>query len=140
MGFGLLNFVFALPATLTIDTFGRRSLTLFTLPFLALFLLFTGFSFFIPADRGNARIACTALGIYLYTCFYSPGMGPVPFTYSAEAFPLHVRDVGMSLATITLWLFNFVLSLTWPSMLRAFKPQGSFGWYAAWNMIGFIGE
>ena len=23
-------------------------------------------------------------------------------------------------------------------MLGAFKPQGAFGWYAAWNVIGFV--
>ena len=30
MGTGILNWVFALPAFLTIDTFGRRKLLLFT--------------------------------------------------------------------------------------------------------------
>jgi|FreactcultuFSWF8_1027224.scaffolds.fasta_scaffold00010_95 hypothetical protein len=49
-------------------------------------LFFTGFSFFIPEDRGDARIACVATGIYLFMVGYSPGMGPVPFTYSAESF------------------------------------------------------
>lgn len=136
MGFGILNFIFAIPAVFTIDTFGRRALTLFTLPFLAIVLLFTGFSFWIP-DK-NARLGCVTSGIYLYAIFYSPGMGPVPFTYSAEAFPSYVRDVGMSLATITLWGFNFLLSATWPPLLRVFKPQGAFGYYAAWNVIGFV--
>lgn len=32
LGFGAVNFVFAFPALLTIDTFGRRSLLLFTFP------------------------------------------------------------------------------------------------------------
>ena len=32
MGFGLINFLFAFPAFWTIDTFGRRSLLLFTFP------------------------------------------------------------------------------------------------------------
>ena len=45
----------------------------------------------------------------------------------------------MSLATATTWFFNFVLSVTWPSLLKAFKPQGAFGWYAAWNIIGWWG-
>lgn len=69
---------------------------------------------------------------------YSPGEGPVPFTYSAEAYPLYIRPIGMSLATATTWFFNFVLSVTWPSLLQAFKPQGAFGWYAGWNIIGFF--
>lgn len=104
---------------------------------MALFLLFTGFSFWIPSDS-TAHLACIALGMYLFGIVYSPGEGPVPFTYSAEAYPLYIRAYGMSLATATTWFFNAVLSITWPSLLVAFKPQGAFGWYAAWNVIGWF--
>ncbi|KAG7090877.1 hypothetical protein E1B28_009958 [Marasmius oreades] len=140
-GFGMINWLFAIPAIYTIDTFGRRNLLLTTFPLMAIFLLMTGFAFWIPFDPNNphgARIAVVALGIYLFAMAYSPGEGPVPFTYSAEAFPLYVRDIGMSFATAILWFFNFILALTWPRLQGAFKPQGAFGWYAAWNVIGFI--
>ncbi|KAJ5693092.1 hypothetical protein N7462_002515 [Penicillium macrosclerotiorum] len=140
MGTGILNWVFALPAVLTIDTWGRRNLLLFTFPFLAIFLFWSGFSFWIEADNPTSkkRVAMVTTGMYLFEVFYSPGEGPVPFTYSAEAFPLHVREVGMSWATATTWCFNFILSFTWPHLLRAFKPQGAFGWYAAWCIIGWF--
>ena len=46
--------------------------------------------------------------LQLFMVFYSPGEGPVPFTYSAEAFPLYIRDLGMSLATAVCWLFKWV--------------------------------
>ena len=81
----------------------------------------------------------------------------MPFTYSAEAFPLYIRDVGMSYATALTWLLyvyavrsrfqlkrligprsNFVVAITFPRLLGAFKPQGAFGWYAAWNIVGFF--
>ncbi|KAF5386171.1 hypothetical protein D9615_002387 [Tricholomella constricta] len=136
-GFGAVNFVFAFPAFYTIDTFGRRNLLLTTFPFMATFLLITGFAFWIPEDS-KARIAVVALGIYLFGMAYSPGEGPVPFTYSAEAFPLYVRDIGMSFATATLWFFNFVIAITFPRLLGAFRPQGAFSWYAAWNIFGFL--
>ncbi|KAL6300612.1 hypothetical protein BKA93DRAFT_828919 [Sparassis latifolia] len=135
-GFGMLNWVFAFPAVKTIDTFGRRNLLLTTFPLMAIFLLMTGFAFWIPPGKG--RLAVVALGIYLYIICYSPGEGPVPFTYSAEAFPLVTRDVGMSFATAVLWFFNFVVAITFPRLLGAFKPQGAFGWYAGWNIIGFF--
>ncbi|KAH0543899.1 hypothetical protein FGG08_001800 [Glutinoglossum americanum] len=139
-GFGLINFVFALPAVYTIDTFGRRNLLLTTFPLMSLFLFFTGFSFFIPDDPTYhaARIGCIATGIYLFGVVYSPGEGPVPFTYSAEAYPLYIRSYGMSLATATTWFFNFLLSITWPSMQAAFTTQGAFSWYAGWNIVGFF--
>jgi sugar porter (SP) family MFS transporter len=133
LGFGALNWLFALPAVFTIDTFGRRNLLLFTFPCMAICLLITGFSFWNGSEQG--RIAGVSIGIYLFAIFYSPGEGPVPFTYSAEAFPLYIRDIGMSFATATTWFWNFVLSITWPSLVLAFKPQGAFGWYAAWCCI-----
>ncbi|KAK2748615.1 hypothetical protein FQN55_004168 [Onygenales sp. PD_40] len=141
-GFGVINWLFAIPAVYTIDTFGRRNLLLTTFPLMGLFLLFTGFSFWIPTDGSetmrNAHTGCVALGIYLFGIVYSPGEGPVPFTYSAEAYPLYVRAYGMSLATATTWFFNFLLAITWPSLQEAFRPQGAFGWYAGWNIVGFV--
>lgn len=103
---------------------------------MAICLLITGGAFHI--DDKNSRIGVIAFGIYFYCLFYSPGEGPVPFTYSAEAFPLYIRDVGMSFATATTWLFNFVVALTFPRLLSAFTPTGAFAWYAGWNFIGWF--
>ncbi|KAJ0162239.1 putative metabolite transport protein YwtG [Colletotrichum tanaceti] len=136
LGFGVINWLFALPAFYTIDTFGRRNLLLTTFPLMAVCLFFTGFSFYIPTNP--AKIACIATGIYLFGMVYSPGEGPVPFTYSAEAYPLYIRPIGMSLATATTWFFNFILAVTWPSLQEAFTPTGAFGWYAGWNIVGFF--
>ncbi|KAJ3494935.1 hypothetical protein NLG97_g3755 [Lecanicillium saksenae] len=136
MGTGILNWVFAVPALFTIDRWGRRNLLLFTFPFLAITLLWTGMSFFIQETK--TRVAMVTTGMYLFEVFYSPGEGPVPFTYSAEAFPVHVRDVGMSWATATTWCFNFIISFTWPSLQRSFTTPGAFGWYAAWCMILWV--
>ncbi|CEL10457.1 Putative Sugar porter (SP) family MFS transporter [Aspergillus calidoustus] len=139
LGCGITNWIFALPAVYTIDTFGRRNLLLTTFPLMSIFLLFTGFSFYIPMEtHETARVACVATGIYLYMIVYSPGEGPVPFTYSAEAFPLYIRDIGMSFATATTWGFNFIVSLTWLPLVKAFSSQGAFGWYAAWNAFGWV--
>ncbi|KAI1940025.1 hypothetical protein LOZ66_002460 [Ophidiomyces ophidiicola] len=140
MGTGILNWLFALPAFFTIDTWGRRNLLLFTLPWLALWLLWSGFSFWIETgdSQSKTRLGMVTAGLYLFEVFYSPGAGPVPFTYSAEAFPLHVREVGMSWATAVTWSFNFVISFTWPHLLSAFKPQGAFAWYAGWCVVGWF--
>lgn len=88
---------------------------------------------------------------------YSPGEGPVPFTYSAECFPLYIRPIGMSYATALCWGqdsfqmfeyyifieryylgFNGVLAITVPSLLSAFTSQGTFAFFAAWNIVGFF--
>ena len=65
-----------------IDACGRRSLLLFTFPQMAWTLLAAGLCFLISPTAGTVRIGLIALFIYLFACFYSPGEGPVPFTYS----------------------------------------------------------
>ena len=138
-GFGMVNFVFAIPAFYTIDTFGRRNLLLTTFPLMALFLIITMCGFFIDMDTNKeGRIGLIAFGIFVYSAIYSSGEGPVPFTYSAEAFPLYIRDLGMGFATATCWFFNFILAFSWPRLRNAFTIQGAFGFYAAWNVVGFF--
>jgi hypothetical protein len=47
-------------------------------------LLAAGFAFKIPVAEVHTRVGIIALFIYIFAAFYSPGEGPVPFTYSAE--------------------------------------------------------
>jgi MFS family permease len=118
-GFGLINFVFAWPAIWTIDTYGRRSLLLFTFPNMAWSLLAIGLCYIIPSDS-RAHLGLMAFFIYVYTAFYSPGEGPVPFTYSAEVFPLSHREVGMGWAVANNLFWAAALGITLPRMLVAF--------------------
>ncbi|KAJ9635352.1 hypothetical protein H2201_008745 [Coniosporium apollinis] len=156
-GFGLVNFVFAWPAFFTIDTFGRRTLLLFTFPQMAWTLLAAGFCFYIPEDN-PAHLGLIALFIYLFAAFYSPGegnvspnvgsqasdndlqasTGPVPFTYSAEVFPLSHREVGMGWAVATCLFWAAVLSITFPKILETFGTTGTFGFYAGLNVTALI--
>lgn len=124
-GFGLVNFVFAWPAIWTIDTFGRRSLLLFTFPNMAWSLLAAGLCSLIPGT-GGAHLGLVALFIYIFAAFYSPGEGPVPFTYSAEVFPLSHREVGMAWAVATCLFWAAVLSITFPKILASLGVVVSF--------------
>jgi len=96
----------------TIDTFGRRNLLLFTFPNMAWTLLAAGCCFLIDVSN-KARVPLIVFFVFIFdgmyssfplrrepanaklAAFYSPGEGPVPFTYSAEVFPLTHREMGM---------------------------------------------
>ncbi|KAL7624762.1 hypothetical protein AAE478_006334 [Parahypoxylon ruwenzoriense] len=136
-GFGLVNFIFAWPAIWTIDTFGRRSLLLFTFPNMAWSLLAAGFCTLIPKTSG-VHVGFVALFVYIFAVFYSPGEGPVPYTYSAEVFPLSHREVGMSWAVATCLFWAAVLSITFPKILVATGVFGAFCLYAGFNVTALI--
>ena len=137
MGFGIINFVFALPAFYTIDTLGRRSLLLMTFPFLALFQLITAIGMALPGTGSTGgRIAIA--GMYLFGVAYSPGQGPVPFAYAAESMPLYIRDVGMGCVKNANWLFNWLVAYTAPEFFQAFAYYGPFVWYAIWCVLLWV--
>ncbi|EPQ31072.1 uncharacterized protein PFL1_01261 [Pseudozyma flocculosa PF-1] len=137
LGFGAVNFVFAFPALFTIDTYGRRNLLLFTFPQMAWTLLAAGLCFLIRPEDSKTRIGLVAFFVYLFAAFYSPGEGPVPFTYSAEVFPLAQREQGMAWAVATCLFWAAVLSITFPRMLKVMTPTGAFGFYAGLNLVAF---
>jgi hypothetical protein len=82
----------------------------------------------------NARLAVVATFVYIFAMFYSPGEGPVPFTYSAEVFPLAQREQGMGWAVTVCLGFAALLSITLFKMLEVFKPWGTFFFYAGLNV------
>lgn len=136
LGFGLINFFFAFPAFFMIDKYGRRFLLLHTFPWLSLFLMVAGFAFWIPGEQ--AKIGVVTMGIYVFSAIYSFSCGPVPFIVAAESANLASRSLNSSIFTVVLWGFNFILSVTWPTMKEAMKEQGAFGFYAFWNLAGWF--
>lgn len=90
------------------------------------------------SKSSTAHLGLIATFIYIFAAFYSPGEGPVPFTYSAECFPLSHREVGMGWAVATCLFWAAVLSITFPKILDTFTPTGAFGFYAGLNVLAFI--
>jgi len=66
-----------------------------------------------PAPSSKAMAAM----LYIYVCFYSMGWGPLPWVYSSDIFPTRTRHFGMSTASASQWLWNFVVSYTTPRMV-----------------------
>ncbi|KAK5127076.1 hypothetical protein LTR85_008436 [Meristemomyces frigidus] len=136
-GIGLSNFVFAFPAYKFIDSRGRRWLLLVTLPFLALSMLAAGLSFLIPISSA-AHAPVIGIFIYVFMFFYSWGLGPVPFTISAEVQPLETRLVGMSFAVFVNLFGAGLLTLFVPSLTIAIGHPGLLGIFAGLNVVAFF--
>lgn len=133
MGFGLINFFFASPAFFLIDTVGRRTLLLCTLPFLALSHLITA----IASAPTNYHVgpAIALVGMYIFGAFYSFGLGPIPFVYAAESVPLYCREVSMAIVVSINWLFNWILAFSGPLMFESMQPAGTFGFYSGFCVV-----
>jgi hypothetical protein len=101
-------------------------------------LLAAGLCTLIPESAGDVRTGLVCLFVFLFCAFYSPGEGPVPFTYSAEVYPLSHRETGMGFAVATCLFWAAVLGTSFPFILEKFKTVGAFGLYAGFNVIAFV--
>ena len=61
-----------------------------------------------------------------------------PSAYSAEVFPLSVREVGMSAAVATANFWAVVLSVTFPGLLEAAAEEGAFQLYGILNLLAWV--
>uniref|UniRef100_A0A8H7TMK6 Major facilitator superfamily (MFS) profile domain-containing protein n=1 Tax=Bionectria ochroleuca TaxID=29856 RepID=A0A8H7TMK6_BIOOC len=94
-GFGAINFLFCLPAMRTIDTFGRRTWLLATLPIMG--ILLAGAAGAFPLDDStvvSTRVAAGISLILIFVAVYSPGLGPIPFTLASERLVKAARIVS----------------------------------------------
>ena len=65
-------------------------------------------------------------------------MGPVPFTLSAEVFPLENRVVGMSFAVFVNLFGAGLLTLFVPALTVAIGHSGLLGIFAGLNVVAFV--
>ena len=77
-------------------------------------------------------------GLVLYLVCFAPGMGPMPWTINSEIYPLWARSTGNSLATMTNWIFNLLISLTFLTLIDVLTRYGAFWLYTGFAFLGCI--
>ena len=102
---------------------------------MAVLLLATGFSY---ESGGAKRLPLVVFFTLVFVAFYSVGGGPVPFTYSAESFPLSHREVGMGAAVAVNLFFAGLLALVFPRMTSSLGSAGALGVFCGLNMVAFV--
>lgn len=137
-GWGVSNFLFTFLAWGTIDRKGRRWLLNLSFPGMAITLLGLGLSFLIPKEHRDGRIAAIVTFTILYAIAYSPGAGPVPFTASAEMFPLFIRELGMSFAVFVNLFGAGIIALVTPFLAQSLTHAGLLGLFVGLNLIAWL--
>jgi sugar porter (SP) family MFS transporter len=134
-GVGLVNVLLTIVSIRLIDRVGRRVLLLWSLGGMAVTLLALAGGFAIGTSGPLAWI--TVLSLAGYVAFFAIGLGPVFWLLIAEIFPLAVRGRAMSLATISNWGFNLLVTVTFLSLIDLCGRAGAFFVYAVLTLIGF---
>lgn len=133
LAIGIINCVFTFVAIVTIDKVGRRLLLLsgsFLMTVCWALIAFT----FNPNSEGYLL-----LGIILVFCaVFAATIGPVTWTYIAEIFPNKIRALGISVATLSLWIACFITSFTFPVLAKAAGESGTFLIYGGLCLVYFL--
>ncbi|UQN31551.1 sugar porter family MFS transporter [Brachybacterium kimchii] len=84
--------------------------------------------------RPFAILAC----IVVFVGFMQCCIGTVTWLYLSEIFPLRVRGAGMGLCTWVLWMFTFLVGLTFPVLAEAIGAGATVLIFVALQVVAFI--
>jgi MFS transporter, SP family, galactose:H+ symporter len=133
VGIGVVNVLVTLVAIWLVDRAGRRPLLLWSLAGMGIAMLLLGVGFALESGGGAMAVSLgqvTAVSLIIYVAAFALGLGPIFWLLIAEIYPLSVRGLAMSLATVTNWAANFIIAATFLSLVDLIGESGVFLLYA----------
>ena len=133
---GVVNLSFTIVAIWTVDRLGRRPLMMIGSAGMGISLLAMGLASY--CQRTELWILLFILG---YIACFALSVGPVTWVILSEIFPTRIRGRAMAIATICLWIANYVISQTFPMMdenkwlLEKFHRAFPFWLYGAFCVV-----
>ncbi len=138
VGVGMVNVLMTVVSIRLIDRLGRKPLLSFGLMGMTASLILLGLAFSLEKDLGGALKWVTVAGLLCYIASFAISLGPIAWLLIAEIYPQRIRGLAMSAATLANWAFNFVIALTFLSIVDVFGKAGAFWAYAAVGVLGWI--
>ena len=130
---GVINVLLTIVALWLIDRVGRRPLLITGLIGMSAALAFLGFSFF----EGQGNIGMTAIGaVLIYVAFFAMSLGVIAWLIISEVFPLGIRGRAMGIATFVSWVCNYLVSLTFLTLVETIGSASTFWLYAVICLAG----
>jgi len=127
---GTVNCGMTLVAIFFVDRVGRKPLLYAGLGGMFVALEALAFAFAHPRLSGSlGSIALSSM--MLYVGCYAFSLGPIVWILISEIFPLRVRGLGMSLATLANWVGNFLVSQFFLTMVNGLGRPLTFSIYGA---------
>lgn len=127
---GVVNCATTVIAIFVIDKVGRKGLVYFGVTGMIISLLLAaGFLHFKEQWQLNDVLMIVFLGAYMFCQAIS--ISAIIFVILSEMYPNKVRGLAMSIASMSLWIANWVVSQIFPGLLEALTLEGTFLLFAA---------
>ena len=132
------NMLATIIALALVDRVGRKPLLYAGVSGMTTSLVLLAYSFHTPTAFGAAPglVATVCLMVYI-TCF-AFSMGPIAWILVSEVFPLRVRGRGVAAASLGSGASNFLVSMTFLSLIDAAGSSITFLIYAAFCVLTLL--
>nr|GLL36579.1 polyol transporter 5-like [Ipomoea trifida] len=138
---GFSKMIFCLVATFLLDKVGRRVLLLTSVGgvVVSLLCLATGLTVVDKAAETPPWTVgwCVAMTLSC-VAFFSIGLGPIPWVYSSEVFPLRLRAQGCAIAVALNRLLSGSLLMSFISLYKLITIGGAFFLYAGCSAVAWV--
>lgn len=108
---GTVNLAFTIIAIWLVDRLGRKPLMIIGSAGMGLSLLGMGLMAYI--QKTDLWVLLFIIG---YIACFALSVGPVTWVILSEIFPTRIRGRAMAIATVCLWMANYLISQTFPMM------------------------
>ncbi|NME69105.1 D-xylose transporter XylE [Flammeovirga aprica] len=109
---GAVNLLFTVIAIFSVDKFGRKPLMMVGALGMGVCISAIG----TAAYFGNTDVWLLFFVLGYIACF-ALSLGPVTWVLLSEIFPNAIRSTGLAIAVAFQWIFNFIVSQTFPMMM-----------------------
>jgi sugar porter (SP) family MFS transporter len=134
----ITNVLATVIALVLVDRAGRKPLLFAGLGGMTLALLMLAVCFHNQAALGHSLgLIATSCLMFFITC-YAFSLGPIAWILVSEVFPLRLRGRGVAAATLSFGTSNFIVSLTFLSLLKAAGTSLTFVLYSAFCILTLI--
>jgi sugar porter (SP) family MFS transporter len=127
VGIGAVNVGMTIVAIRLLDRTGRRPLLISGTIGMAAGMVLTAIAFIGAGSHlSGGRAAAAIAGLVIYTGSFAIGLGPVFWLMISEIYPLSVRGAAMSVASTANWGANFIVTISFLTLLSAIGGTGVF--------------
>jgi MFS family permease len=136
---GAVNVLMTIVAIRLLDRTGRRPLLIGGTSGMVVGMLVVGFTFLIGGSTLHGAGAYIAIaGLLIYTGSFAIGLGPVFWLLISEIYPVKIRGQAMSVATMANWGANFVVTVSFLTLLSAIGNAGTFFLFGGLSLVAVI--
>jgi sugar porter (SP) family MFS transporter len=133
---GAVNVLMTIVAIRLLDRTGRRPLLLSGTTGMAAGMIVVALTFLIGGSHLHGGAAYIAIaGLLIYTGSFAVGLGPVFWLLISEIYPVKIRGQAMSVATMANWGANFVVAVSFLTLLSAIGNAGTFFLFAGLSIV-----